>query len=170
MPDVSTHLMFGLALGLLVYLYRTKEEAMLVVLGALLPDIERPITWIMLVTGYDVIHLTSATHSIMGILILSYFASSCFIWKDVNFQSRFKLILLGSIEHLLLDLTMHPWAERGLYLLYPLNIPYSFGFFWSDYSWYPIYGIVALIIASIIFIFLSKTFQRKNGLHLDADE
>jgi hypothetical protein len=162
MPDVSTHLMFGLALGLIVSLYRSREEAMLVVLGALLPDVERPLTWVLLITGYDVIHLTSATHSIMGALMLSFFASSCFNWKDVDFQARFKLILLGSTEHLILDLTMHPWAENGLYLFYPLKIPLSFGFVWSDYLWFPLYGIIALAVASIIFVILSKAFQRET--------
>ena len=161
MPDVSTHLMFGIALGLFVSLYRTKEEAMLVILGALLPDVERPLSWIMLYTGTDFIHLISATHSIMGILVLSFLASSCFKWKIVDFQSRFKLILLGGIEHLVLDLTMHPWAENGLYLFYPLKLPFSFGFVWSDFPWYPLYGIIALAVTSVVFLILRKAFQQE---------
>ena len=79
-----------------------------------------------------------------------------------EFWSRFKLILVGCTEHLLLDLTMHPWEETGLYLLYPLKIPYSFGLVWSDYTWFPLYGIIVLSIASILWLAISNPFQHKS--------
>ena len=162
MPDVSTHLMCGIALALLVSVKRSKKEGMLIVLGSVLIDIERPFSWILNSLDLSWIGLTSAFHSILGAFALSYFAASCFTWKEVEFWSRFKLILVGCTEHLLLDLTMHPWEETGLYLLYPLKIPYSIGLVWSDYIWFPLYGILALSIASIIWLVISNPFQHNS--------
>ena len=164
MPDVSTHLMFGIALGIFVYLRRSREEAMLVVLGSVLIDIERPFTWILQRSPYSWIGLTSAFHSILGAVVLSYFASCCILSDQHDFWLRFKLLLLGCIEHLLLDMTMHPWEEFGVLLLYPLRIPFAFRIFWSDYLWFPIYGIIALSISILVWYVVSKPFQRDNKI------
>jgi hypothetical protein len=160
MPDVSTHFMFGIALAMLVCIRRSKEEGMLIVLGSVLIDIERPVSWILRGTVLEWITLSSGFHSILGAFSLAFFASSCFDSEMFGFWYRFKLIFIGCIEHLVLDMIMFPWAEHGLYLLYPIKIPFAFHIFWSDYSGYPLLGFIALAVSFTIWIIWSKAFQR----------
>jgi hypothetical protein len=160
MPDVSTHLMFGIALALIIVTKKSKVEGMLVVLGSVLIDVERPVSWFLIAIDLDWLSLTSAFHSILGAVMLSFFAASCFNLETVNLKLRFLWILIGCAEHLMLDLTMHPWAEMGLYLLYPLKIPFSFGLVWSDFAFFPLYGILALSIALPIWLVFRKPFQQ----------
>jgi hypothetical protein len=155
--------MFGIALAMLVCIHRSKEEGMLIVLGSVLIDIERPFTWIISATELSWISLSSAFHSILGAVSLSFFAASCFQSEILEFSYRFKLIFIGCIEHLVLDMIMFPWYEQGLYLFYPLKIPFAFHIFWSDYTGYPIFGITALAVSFIIYAVWSKAFQRANG-------
>lgn len=147
MPDVLTHLLFGISLALLVRRDDSRPEQMLVVLGTVIIDIERPITWILDTTEYYWVGLTSGFHSILGALVLSYTAAT-FIHLDASsLWARFRLVLLGCTSHLLSDMTMNPWPEQGLYLFYPFKIPLDFGIFWSDFWAYPLFGLAALSFA-----------------------
>ena len=147
MPDVFTHILVGIAVALLIRRNGPRSEQMLIVLGSILIDIERPFTWLIKNTEFYWLAPTSAFHSILGAVLLSYFAATCFVLENINFKERVKLILIGCITHLLMDLTMYPWAERGLYLLYPLKITFSFNLFWPDAWWYPVLGITCLLVA-----------------------
>ena len=94
MPDVSTHLMCGIALTILVCHDKSRKEGFLVVIGSVLVDIERPLSWISKYLGFEGISLYTGFHSFLGVLALSFFAASCFQWNDVNFNSRFFIALI----------------------------------------------------------------------------
>jgi len=149
MPDVLTHLMVGISVALLVRRDDNRPQQMLIILGALLIDIERPITWLLELTDFGWIELTSASHSILGAVILSYFAAACIHLEDTELRNRAILIFIGCLSHLILDLVMYPWPEIGLYLLYPLKIPFSFNLLWPDFPYYPLFGVVTLTLALI---------------------
>ncbi len=149
MPDVLTHLMVGASIALLVRRDDNRIEQMLIVLGALLIDIERPISWLLTGTFLEWIELGYAFHSILGAIVLSYFGAACFNLENTDFRNRAILIFIGCVSHLILDLVMYPWEEVGLYLLYPLKFPFSFNLLWPDFWFYPIIGIVFLFTAYI---------------------
>ena len=162
MPDVFTHLMVGIALALLVCRDDNRPEQMLIILGALLIDIERPITWLLTFVNLEWIGLTGAFHSILGAVVLSYFAAACFGFGSTDFHRRVFLILLGCTSHLLLDLTMYPLKELGLYLLYPLKIPFSFNLVWPDFYLFPLYGGVFLLL-SLSIKYISRRYQTQGS-------
>jgi hypothetical protein len=147
MPDVLTHLLVGISIALLIRMNGPRSEQMLVVLGAVLIDAERPIMWLLQNTPFYWIDLTSAFHSIIGAVILSYVAATCFHLENVALDRRFMLILIGCTSHLILDVTMYPWAELGLYLFYPLKVAVSFHLFWPDFWLYPLIGVASLLFA-----------------------
>jgi hypothetical protein len=147
MPDVLTHLLVGVSIALLVRREGPRSEQMLIVLGAVLIDIERPITWLLEGTPFYWIGISAAFHSILGAVVLSYLGAACFDLETTVFKDRFNLILIGCVSHLLLDMVMYPWAELGLYLFYPLKIALSFHLLWPDFWWYPIFGLSALFLA-----------------------
>ena len=147
MPDVFTHLLVGASIALLVRKDGTRAERMLIVLGAVLIDIERPFSWLLASTEFYWIGLTPAFHSILGAVFLSYSAAACFDLEHTHFRERIKLILIGCAVHLLLDMTMYPWEESGLYLLYPLKITFSFNLLWPDFWWFPVFGVASLLLA-----------------------
>ena len=159
MPDILTHLLIGASLGLLIRKDGEKPECMLIILGALLIDIERPITWLLATTPFFWIRLGSAFHSILGAVVLSYFVAGCFTLKNCTFREQFKLILIGCTSHLLLDMVMYPWAELGLQLLYPLKITFSFHLLWPDYWFYPLFG--GLIFGIVFCITYLKNHNNK---------
>ena len=145
-PDVLTHLLVGVSLALLIRKDGPRSEQMLIVLGAVLIDIERPISWLLDASPLHWINLVTAFHSILGAVVLSYFAAACFDLEKSIFRERFKLVLIGCASHLLLDMVMYPWAELGLQLLYPLKIRFSFNLLWPDFWFYPIFGCAFLLI------------------------
>ena len=150
MPDVLTHLLVGASVAILVRKDDKRLEQMMIILGALLIDIERPFSWLLAGTELEWLALGSAFHSILGAIVLSYFAAACFAMEDTSFKNRFLLILLGCSSHLMLDLIMYPWIEIGLSLLYPLKIVFSFNLLWPDFWFFPIFGCAFLLIALCI--------------------
>lgn len=155
MPDVLTHLLVGASVALLVCRDDNRTEQMLIILGAVLIDIERPISWILVGTELEWIGLGSAFHSILGAGVLSYFAAACFNLEHADFRNRILLIFIGCISHLLLDLVMYPWVEIGLYLFYPLKISFSFNLLWPDFWLYPVFGVVSFLTV-FCFRYLTK--------------
>ena len=147
MPDALTHLLVGTSIALLARRNDNRPEQMLIVLGAIVIDIERPLTWLLSGTEFEWLSLGSAFHSILGAIVLSYFAAACFLTEDIDFKNRFLLILLGCASHLLLDMVMYPWVEHGLFLLYPLKIAFSFNLVWSDFWLFPLFGLVFFLFA-----------------------
>ncbi len=146
MPDVLTHLLVGVSLALLIRKDGPRSEQMLIVLGAVLIDIERPISWLLADSPLYWIDLGFAFHSILGAIILAYFAAACFDLENSSMMVRFKLILVGCVSHLLLDMVMYPWSELGLQLLYPLKFRFSFHLLWPDFWFYPLFGCVFLLV------------------------
>jgi membrane-bound metal-dependent hydrolase YbcI (DUF457 family) len=158
MPDVLTHFLVGVALALLIRKDGPRSEQMLIVLGAVIIDIERPITWLLESTPFYWIGLTSAFHSILGAVILSYVGAACFD-LGTPFSGRFMLILYGCASHLLLDMMMYPWGELGVPLLYPLKLSFSFNLFWPDFCYFPLIGLALLATVFCIRI-LSAAMHR----------
>ena len=150
MPDVLTHLLVGASVALLVQRDGNRVEQALVILGAVIIDIERPVTWILSRLDFDWIGLTSAFHSILGAVVLSYFAAACFVLEDTPLRTRFGLIFLGCASHLFLDTIMYPWSELGIPFLYPLKLVFSFHFFWPDFWFYPLFGVIVLTTVLIV--------------------
>lgn len=161
MPDVLTHLLVGVSLALLIRMDGSRSEQMLIVLGAVLIDIERPISWLLADTPFYWIGLVSAFHSILGAVVLSYFAAACFDLEKSVFRERFKLVLIGCTSHLLLDMMMYPWAELGLQLLYPLKISFSFHLLWPDFWWFPVIGIVYFLLTLSVRYLIMLTQSNK---------
>ncbi len=158
MPDVLTHLLVGASIAIVYRRNGPRIEQMLIILGAVLIDIERPFSWLLAGTSLEWISLGQAFHSILGAVVLAYFAAACFQINGLDFNSVFKLILIGCISHLLLDMVMYPWAEYGLYLLYPLQLALSFNLLWPDLWWYPILG-VTLLLLSLLMSHLLKMYH-----------
>ena len=150
MPDVLTHLLIGVSLVILIRPKGSRAEQMLIIVGALLPDVERPVTWALNAVGVDWIGLTSATHSILGVIVLSYVAAACFALDDITFRGKFALVIIGCISHLLLDMLMYPWSEYGLYLFYPVKLAVSFHLVWPDWWLFPTLGSIVLIITCFL--------------------
>ena len=150
MPDVFTHLMVGASLALLLRPRGSRAEQMLIILGAVLIDIERPVSLLLETVGFSWIGLVTAFHSILGAIVLSYFAATCFKMDGSSVKSRFILILIGCSSHLLLDMVMYPWAEHGLALFYPLMVRFSFHLVWPDFWLFPLFGAAALAVAIVI--------------------
>ena len=151
MPDVLTHLLIGVSLVILIRPKGSRAEQMLIIVGALLPDVERPVTWVLNAAGLDWIGLTSATHSIVGVIVLSYVAAACFVLDGVTFRGKFALVFAGCVSHLLLDLVMYPWIEYGLYLFYPIKLAFSFHLVWPDYWFYPFVGVICVLFALLVY-------------------
>ncbi|MHA2051960.1 MAG: metal-dependent hydrolase [Candidatus Hodarchaeales archaeon] len=152
MPDILTHLLLGIAL-VLILRFDSWEEGYLVVVGILINDIERPITLLAKMMGLSLLELTIPFHSILGTLFLSLVVASLFNLKEIEFRRRLLLIILGSVFHLLADMTLYPWEEKGVFLLYPLKIPFSFNLFWPGYIGYPFIGLAFCLIGFAIFYF-----------------
>jgi len=150
MPDVLTHLIIGTSIALLARRDGPRSDQVLIVLGSVLIDIERPLTWVLTVSPFYWIGISSAFHSILGALVLSYVGAAFFNLEMTPFRNRMKLILIGSLSHLFLDMVMYPWAELGIYLLYPLKVGFSFNLLWPDFWWFPIIGLSCCVAAIII--------------------
>jgi len=165
-PDLLTHVLFGISIGLLVKKPVNRETILLVSLGSIVIDIERPIGWLAEFMGLDAVGLTAGFHSLLGAVVLSFAAASAFENTESDRGLCFRMILLGALTHLFLDMTMGPWEEYGVYLFYPLTIPFSFHLFWSDYAWYPVFGIIALCV---VLLYLVITHELKPNLSRRKD-
>lgn len=116
-----------------------------------------------------------ASHSLVGVLALSYFLALFFDEKLKPFESKIVeiskknskfytfqqkwieklrsplfLLVLGGLFHLLLDTGMWPWAG-GINWLYPLNLA---PFEWSFKLWWPSTPDAMIILAPILAISL----------------
>lgn len=147
LPDILTHILVGISLALLVRWDGPRSEQMLIIMGSVLIDIERPVTWLLESTPFYWIGISSGFHSLLGALVLSYFSATCFNIESSSVRKSFMFIFLGCISHLALDMIMYPWGELGVPLLYPLKISFSFNLFWPDFWYYPLIGLAALAVA-----------------------
>lgn len=161
MPDVFTHLMVGASLALILKPRGSRAEKMMLILGAVLIDIERPVSLVLESVGVHWIGLVTAFHSLLGAVVLSYFAATCFQLEGSSVRSRFTLILMGCLSHLLLDMFMYPWAEHGLALLYPIMIHFSFHLVWPDFWLFPLFG--AVVFGTALVINYAMKLHRQSG-------
>ncbi|MFW9851117.1 MAG: metal-dependent hydrolase [Candidatus Thorarchaeota archaeon] len=146
-PDIFTHIMIGLSIGLIIEREYNHESFLMLALGSIIIDIERPFVWVIDWLNLPLYGLTSGFHSILGALVLCYVVTNLFHGDGIELRNRYVLLLIGAVSHLILDMTMYPWEERGIFLLYPIRIAFSFNLFWTDYFLYPLYGIITLGIA-----------------------
>jgi membrane-bound metal-dependent hydrolase YbcI (DUF457 family) len=149
LPDVSTHLLIGVSLALLLRRDGPKSEQMLIVIGAVIIDIERPVSWLLAGTPLDWVGLGAGFHSILGAVVLSYFTASLIFLENTPLWTRVGLTLVGCASHLLMDMLMYPWGELGVPLLYPLGTSFSFNLLWPDYPFYPLIGLAFLGLSII---------------------
>ena len=147
MPDLLTHVLIGASIAVLLVRDRNKKSMFFIIFGSIIIDSERPFTWFIEIAQYPLQGLTDGFHSILGAVLLSFAAASLFDDPSIDRKTRFFLLLIGSSSHLLMDMTMGPWTEQGLFLLFPLRIPFSFHLFWSDYPFYPLIGIAVFLVA-----------------------
>jgi hypothetical protein len=158
MPDLFTHLMIGASI-LLLGNAKKKETWILFLLGNIMVDFERPVSLVIKWLGWDWINITMIFHSFLAILALSL-SFACFFDDSVlSYKQRFGLLFLGGNIHLLVDLTMHAWEEVGIFLFYPLKVPFSFNLFWPGNLIYPIVGSIIFLIAFAVRI---RLFNQKN--------
>lgn len=160
MPDVLTHVLIGLSVAVLVWGVRITEKSVLMVLGSILPDIERPLTWILQQTSLNWLDLKLLTHSLLGGAVLSFFAATCFITSNQKNRLRntFVIFFFGTVLHLLADMTMYQWEELGIHLFYPLKIPFSFNIVWPDFVYFPVIGLCIFGASILVSYFINKRF------------
>ena len=162
MPDTLTHVLIGISLALLIT-PKSKIKGIFIVIGSVLVDIERPFSWMLKFLEVDWINMTGAFHSLFGIFCLSFASASCFRTENIDFYMRFKLIIIGCISHLLMDMTLHPWEEYGIMLFYPIRTVFSFNLVWSGYIWFPLIGFLFL---SIVMLFRYFEVRFSNYLSI----
>ena len=155
MPDISTHFLFGIALALLINV-KSREERYLVVIGSVMIDIERPLTVIARILDLKALKLSVPFHSLFGCFFLSITIASFFKLDEVENRKQVALLFLGGILHLLLDMSLFPWEEKGIFLLYPLKISFSFNLFWPGFLGYPLIGVIICLISIIVSYFINK--------------
>ncbi|MHA1229803.1 MAG: metal-dependent hydrolase [Candidatus Helarchaeota archaeon] len=145
---------------------KLKRYYSIFILGNLIPDLERPFSYLikflfsnqqeLLEFWYSII--SSMFHTIIGVIILSLFLSSFFPkedWKKISI-----VFFLGGIGHLLLDMVMYPWQGLGLSLLDPIPLEqpnFSWHLVWPG-SFLPM--IISSIIASILILIDLIFFRR----------
>ncbi len=165
MPDLFTHVLVGATIAILTNSHRDKEKLTMLLIGSILIDAERPFTWLLEFMGYGTYSLTAGFHSILGACLLSMAAALLFDETKLKRKEIFGYLIVGAASHLLMDMTMGPWDEQGLYLLFPLKIPFSFHLFWSDFMFYPVIGMGLLLFAIIIYwLRFSQLPFRERGL------
>ncbi len=142
--------MIGAAIGLVIRGTINDEKSILVLTGSIIPDIERPVGWVLDFLGTPGIELTEGFHSFIGVILLSFAIASFVNSEVVTRTTRFQFALIGSLSHLLMDMTMWPWPEKGLYLFYPLKIPFSLNLWWPDFVFYPLLGLCILGLSILI--------------------
>ncbi len=158
MPDIFTHLLLGLSLGIL-WKQETKEDFLLIVIGSVIIDIERPLSLIF--THFFDWGFTRGFHSLFGAFCLSSLLAFCFDLDHRSFFAKFKLLFIGCLVHLFADMTFQKWPEVGIHFLYPLRIPFSFNLLWSDFLWFPVIGL-SLFTASLLGRYFYENYYRKN--------
>ncbi|MFW9975131.1 MAG: metal-dependent hydrolase [Candidatus Thorarchaeota archaeon] len=154
-----THLMIGSSIALTFMNPIDKERTFLIMLGSTIIDIERPLYWLFEFLGVRLIGLTSGFHSIFGALLLSVAGASIFEDTSLTFGWRVRYLLIGATSHLIMDMTMYPWPEQGIPLLFPIRIPFSFNLLWSDSNLYPLVGATVFIFALMIHYVKSRRRQ-----------
>jgi membrane-bound metal-dependent hydrolase YbcI (DUF457 family) len=144
---------------------RSWEERGLLLIGAIMVDIERPFSLLVEFLGLNFLKLTRPFHSLLGVFLLSLTFREFFDSSDISQKKQFALIFIGGCLHLLLDMTLLPWQGKGVYLLYPLQISFNFDLFWPGSIVYPFLALLICLI-SLIWYFLWSLVNNwdKNNL------
>lgn len=138
MPDLITH-------TVPVYLlYKRRRFVILILFGAILPDLLSRFPNIIF--GNSVKWATLPAHSIIFLILLSYFLS-LFTRENERFNV-FKAILLGAISHIFFDLLQY--NVKSYYLIfYPFSFKgYQLGLFWPEEFLYSVSLWIALLALS----------------------
>jgi membrane-bound metal-dependent hydrolase YbcI (DUF457 family) len=172
MPDWVTHIC--VAFIIVWILSKTKFDDQIkkyysiFILGNLIPDLERPFSYLIrflfadqelaLELAYGII--SSMFHTIIGVAIICLFLTSFF--PKNNWKKIYLVFFIGGIGHLLLDMIMWPWPGMGIALFNPLPLDqpfFSFHLVWTG-GFIPliISASIALILIAIDLIFYKKFF------------
>ena len=172
MPDWVTHICVAFIIVWILsktkFDIKIKKYYSIFILGNLIPDLERPFSYLtrflfavqelLLELTYGII--SSMFHTIIGVAIISLFLSSFF--PKNNWKKIYLVFFIGGIGHLLLDMIMWPWPGMGIALFNPLPLDqpfYSFHLVWPG-GFIPliITASIALILIAIDLIFFKKFF------------
>jgi len=152
MPDLMTHLIFGL---ILAELFNIRKKS-LVVIGTLLPDLLAKMDLAVFYLGIKQFISFTLFHTPAMIFLLSIFIAVLFRYN------RLKTVLLinvGSLSHFLLDLTMKHFTPVGTRLFFPFTFDnYYFGLIWPEQSIYLLF--VSLTVYAIIKIYKKYTIVK----------
>jgi hypothetical protein len=123
MPDLFTHLVSARAPGIFV---RDRRLVALLVIGTFLPDLAaKGIYWVLSAGDY----YGAPTHSILGVLLISYFAG-LFVEEKLR-RPAFAMLALGGLIHIVVDLIKDNMGVGPSSLLLPfLSGPLEVG--WID--------------------------------------
>ena len=172
MPDWMAHICVAYIIIWIISKTRfdkkVKNYYSIFILANLLPDLERPFSYLIryLLEGQDQLLdfwsciISSMFHSIIGVAIISLFLTS-FFTKD-DWKKIYIVFFLGGIGHLLLDMVMWPWVGMGMGLFKPIPLDqglFSFHLVWPG-SFLPVIisGSIAIILILIDLIFYKKFF------------
>ena len=156
MPDLMTHLIFGL---ILAELFGIRKKS-LVVIGALLPDLIAKMDLVIFYLGIERFISFTLFHTPAMVFLLSILIARLFRY------SKFKtviLINLGSLSHFLIDLTMKHFTPVGTRLFFPLTSKnYYVGLIWPEQSIY-------LLLVSILLYAIIRMYKQslKNPFRLN---
>jgi hypothetical protein len=125
MPDLFTHLVAARVPGGFV---RDRRLQALLVIGTFLPDFASKGFVLLLWAGEEFAH---ASHSILGIVLLSYLAS-LFIEESIR-RPGFFLLAAGGLIHIFVDLIKCYLGNGAVALLLPFSSKaYEFGLIYPE--------------------------------------
>lgn len=155
MPDWITHIAVAWILcRLLRYRYRSfnPENTMLVMVGALIPDIVK-VAIPFQAMGWNIWNIIEPVHLPAGSFIIAGMASLLFHDR----KTAFSMLGLGVFTHYILDLTLKN-VGQGIYLFYP--------FYWGSWQlgWTTSedYHVTAAALVLALLLYIVSHFLEKN--------
>lgn len=148
MPDLITH-------SVLVYTLRNRsvksEELVLLIIGAILPDlVTRPFMIIFPPAKYFFHAFHTPVALILIILLISYLFEECYRAKVM------KLLSLGVASHLFLDLFQYSVGNRGYSWFFPFSyFDFRIGLFMPEDSLY-ILPLLMIILGIDSYVYQNK--------------
>lgn len=137
MPDLMSHLLIGL---ILAELFNIKKKS-IVVMGALLPDLLSKIHLIYYYFGISPFIFFSSFHTPLMMFLLSLLLAPLFIYSSSKFLISFNI---GSMSHMISDLTMKHFTVSGSRLLFPFSMKnFTLNLIWPEQS---IYVLIVLLM------------------------
>ncbi|MHA1144552.1 MAG: metal-dependent hydrolase [Candidatus Helarchaeota archaeon] len=147
----------------------------LFMLGSVMPDLERPLSYLFSFVFENVPFLhgifystfCSLFHTLVGVFIISLVLTSFF--PDDNAKLVYFSFAIGGVLHLLLDSIMWPWPGMGIQWFWPIPWRFSFLLVWpGDPFPLIISGTIALILIGVDLIVFKRFYIYDLSDKLDA--